>query len=370
MRLFILSDPTCIHTKRWISALSSYEIDIFLFGLSGRDLSYYNQFDNVSTFAVDMVNERVKNGTLKKIVYLKVLKILKHKIKEFKPDILHAHYASSYGLLGALLDIHPYVISVWGSDVYDFPRVSFLHKLLLKYNFSKADYLLSTSHVMAKETQRYTDKSIKITPFGVDVNLFKKNDISDNKEKEIIIGNVKALTPKYGIDILIKAFKKVVDDNLDKQIKLKIIGEGADKDNLQQLVLDLEIADKVFFLGKIDNNLLPEYYNHFDIFVSTSVLDSESFGVVAVEAMACECPVIVSDADGFTEVVANQETGIIVPKKDIEATAKAIQNLIDNKDLRETMGKQGRKRVEELYNWEKNVELMISIYREILSNRN
>lgn len=367
MRLFILSDPTCIHTKRWVSALSSYRIDLFLFGISGCNLEYYNQFDNVSTFAVDIVNERVKNGTLNKIVYLKVLKTLKRKIKEFKPDILHAHYASSYGLLGALSNFHPYVISVWGSDVYDFPRVSFFHKQLLKYNLLKADYLLSTSCVMAQETQKYTDKHISVTPFGVDVDLFYKRIISDVEDKEIVIGNVKALTPKYGIDILIKAFKKVVDDNLDKWVRLEIIGEGADKDNLKQLVVDLEIEDRVSFLGRIDNKLLPEYYNHFDIFVSTSVLDSESFGVVAVEAMACECPVVVSDADGFTEVVANQETGIIVPKRDVEATAKAIQKLIDNKDLRESMGKQGRKRVEELYDWKKNVELMISIYNDILS---
>ena len=97
-----------------------------------------------------------------------------------------------------------------------------------------------------------------------------------------------------------------------------------------------------------------------------SILNSESFGVVAVEAMACECPVITSDADGFTEVVKDGETGFIVPKRNIEETAKAIQRFIDDPMLRNKMGRKGRKRVIELYDWNKNVENMISIYNAII----
>lgn len=106
------------------------------------------------------------------------------------------------------------------------------------------------------------------------------------------------------------------------------------------------------------------YYNHFSVAVFPSV--SESFGVVAIEAMACECPVIASDADGFTEVVVDGQTGFIVPKKDIENTAKAIQRFIDNPELRSLMGRKGRERVLKLYNWDDNVNAMISIYQQIM----
>jgi glycosyltransferase involved in cell wall biosynthesis len=81
--------------------------------------------------------------------------------------------------------------------------------------------------------------------------------------------------------------------------------------------------------------------------------------------MACECPVVVSDADGFTEVVVNNETGFIVPKKDVEATANAIQKFIDDYTLRDKMGKKGRERVEKLYNWDENVNRMMEIYNKI-----
>ncbi|MDR0538098.1 MAG: glycosyltransferase family 4 protein [Tannerellaceae bacterium] len=367
MRLFILSDLSSIHTKRWVSSLSERGIHIFLFGLRRDDSDFYTIFENVTIFNTTHTNQlknRTANGSLEKLKYLTVLKVLKKKIKDFQPDILHAHYASSYGLLGALSCFKPYIISIWGSDVYEFPNVSFIHKFILKYSFKKADKLLSTSLIMAKEARKYTDKPISITPFGVDVSLLKKGIRLNRDNKEIIIGNVKTLSPKYGIDVLIQSFKIVLEKNPNLDLFLEIIGEGEEKDNLIQLCQKLNIAKRVRFLGKIENYLLPAYYNSF--LVSVSVLNSESFGVVAVEAMACECPVVVSDADGFTEVVVNNETGIIVPKKNVDATAEAIQQFIDNPKLRDKMGKEGRKRVEKLYNWDDNVEQMMVIYRTIL----
>jgi glycosyltransferase involved in cell wall biosynthesis len=370
MKLFLLSDIGSIHTKRWVSALSQKGIEIFLFGLSSKGVEYYAQFPNVTVAQTSYANN-IKNitedGIFEKLHYLKAIKLLKQCIADFQPDILHAHYASSYGLLGALIGFHPYIISVWGSDVYDFPNVSFLHKQVLKYSLSKADKILSTSHIMAKETQKYTKKTIAITPFGVDMDLFKKQYIQKD-DSVFVVGNVKKLAPKYGIDVLINAFKLLMDNNPNRKLRLEIVGDGPDRDKLQQLAKELGISQHVDFRGKIENHLLPSVYNSVSVFVSVSVFNSESFGVVAVEAMSCECPVVVSDADGFTEVVVDGETGFIVPKRDAEATVAAIQKFIDDDTLRDKMGKEGRERVEKLYNWENNVNIMVNIYHEILKN--
>jgi glycosyltransferase involved in cell wall biosynthesis len=371
MRIFILSDTDNIHTKRWISSLSQRGIEIFLFGLSSNDINYYAQFPNITvakTGYTNNIKNIIKNGTFQKLTYLKAIKEIREHIKDFRPNILHAHYASSYGLLGALTGFHPYIISVWGSDVYDFPNVSWIHKQILKYNLSKADKILSTSHVMSKETQKYTAKSIQITPFGVDLSLFKKQCMELQNDDTFVVGNVKTLAPKYGIDVLIKAFKLVMDNNPDKKIRLEIVGEGPDKEKLQQLTKDLNIAEHVVFRGRIENHLLPAVYNAVSVFVSVS--DSESFGVVAVEAMACECPVVVSDADGFREVVVDEKTGFLVPKRNVIATAEAIQKFIDDNTLRDKMGKKGRKRVKKLYDWEDNVDTMLKVYNKILNKEN
>lgn len=363
MKVLILSDANSIHTKRWVKALAKKGIEIVLFSLSPNMSDFYDDIDGVKIIANV---HKARSSFLSKLSYLRVIPKLRKVIKDIKPDIIHAHYASSYGLLGSLVktDI-PYIVSVWGSDVYDFPNITPFGKQIIKYNLRKADYILSTSHVMAKETKKYTDKDIAVTPFGVDIELFKPLPTDSNDE--FVIGNVKTLRPKYGIDVLIKAAEIVIKNNPDKKIRLDIYGEGPQKDELIQLSITLGIQEKVNFKGFVQNDKLPEIYN--SVSVSVSVSNSESFGVVAVEAMACGCPVITSDADGFTEVVDDGVTGFIVPKRDIEATARAIQKFIDNPALREKMGGEGRKRVIRFYDWEKNVDKMMSIYNTVLNNR-
>ena len=92
---------------------------------------------------------------------------------------------------------------------------------------------------------------------------------------------------------------------------------------------------------------------------------SESFGVSAVEAMACEIPVIATKVAGFQEVVRDGETGILVDVDDVQAMADAIKKLYDDKELREQYGKAGRKRVQNLYDWNENVDEMITLYRNV-----
>lgn len=354
MKVFLLASGISVHTRRWACSLAEAGIDIVI---------YTHEKADKTTFAnlPIKIYERKQNWAFPLLEIVAVRKLIRRE----KPDIVHAHYASRNGFLGALTHFHPYIVSVWGSDIYEFPHISFIHKLILKHNFRKADYIFSTSHIMAKETAKYTNKSIAITPFGVDTNLFKKK--AELSDKPFVVGNVKTLEKIYGIDVLIKAFKIVVKKNPSLDCRLEIYGKGSEESNLKQLVKQLAIENRVIFKGFVENSMLPDVYNNFS--VSVSVSNSESFGVVAVEAMACECPVIVSDADGFTEVVANGETGFIVPKRDAEATAQAIQKFIDNPKLRSEMGKKGRQRVLELYDWKNNVNTMIELYNEIISQQ-
>ena len=365
MKLLLLSDAASIHTKRWVTALSERGIEILLFSLNNHGNEFYDNLKNVKLRAL---SHNVRGKLTSKIKYLTTIGALNKIIADFKPDIIHAHYASSYGLLGALSKKQcPYIISVWGSDVYDFPHIMPFGKRILRYNFRKADYILSTSRVMAQETRKYTDKPIEITPFGVDTEHFKP--LACAQSSDFVVGIVKTLTPKYGIDVLIKAFKLVCDNNRHQKLRLEIYGRGEYQEEYEQLAKSLSLNDKVTFHGFIDNSKLPEVYNKFSVSVSVSVSNSESFGVVAVEAMSCGCPVVTSDADGFTEVVNNGVTGFIVPKRDVKATADAIQKFIDNPTLRKTMGAAGRQRVLDLFDWNDNVNSMTSIYNNILNQK-
>ncbi|MCG6959305.1 glycosyltransferase [bacterium BMS3Abin03] len=366
MKILILADPAAPHTIKWVNSLSKQGIEIYLFGLSYYDKELYNKNVKISSLNASLEIKNKPFGSYSKIIYLTALRSLKKIIKEFKPDIVHSHFASSFGLIGALSGFHPFIISVWGTDIYNFPERSFLHKRIIEYNLSKADKILSTSKAMALQTRKFTDKEIEITPFGIDVNKFKPGEVDSifNKD-DFIIGTIKTLEKKYGVEYLIKAFKLVKNELSDIRLKLLVVGGGSLLNELKHLTKELKIEKDTIFSGFIVPDKIPAYHNMLDVFVSLSIEDSESFGVAVIEASACEKPVVVSHVGGFPEVVENNVTGIIVEKENVKEAADAMLKLIKDKYLREEMGKAGRKRVIKYFNWDENVTQMLNIYRQV-----
>jgi L-malate glycosyltransferase len=360
MRVLLLAEPASIHTIRWANSLSEKGIEIGVFGFgSYRTIDYHAE---VKVFS----EGREHQGLVNKLTYLLSIFHLKKIISQFNPDIIHAHYASSYGLMGRMSGFKPFFISVWGSDIYEFPNLSFVHKYILKANLRSANRIFSTSHVMAKETSKLIenkDRIIEVIPFGIDLNKFVKNNLS--KGREVVIGTIKTLTFNYGIDVLIEAFNILSSKYPSNNFLLLLGGEGSDKKYFLELVRRLKIVDKVKFLGRIEHDCVPDVLNDFDIFVALS--NNESFGVSIIEASACKLPVIVSNVGGLPEVVENRVTGIIVNKKNAVEAAEAMEELVFNSQMRNEMGEQGRERVEKYYNWEVNVQSMVNAYYNLFA---
>ena len=361
MKICYLSDANSIHTKKWCSFFKSKGYDIHVISLNNGSIQ------GVTVHSLNMNLDKVRgNSYLDKFKYLTLGGRVKDLINEIKPDILHAHYASSYGFLGGATGFHPYIISVWGSDVYDFPKKNIFFKKFIERNLSKADMILSTSRVMADETKKYTDKNIEITPFGVDINLFKPDN---NKEKskdkgKIVIGTIKALEEKYGIEYLVRAFGKLATKY--ENIYLDIGGTGSQREFLENLTKELHVENKVKFLGFLRQEEVARAFNRFDIAVFPSTLDSESFGVAAVEAQACGTPIIVSKVGGLPEATSPGRSSILVEKENVEQLVEALENLITDDKLRSDMGKFGRIFVEENYNIIENFDKVDRLYRRII----
>ncbi len=370
IKILFLSDINSAHTQKWALALADKGYLIRIFSLNKNKSDWFKGIPNIEYTTSESGFDVPGKKELGKLEYLKALPELKRVIKSFQPDILHAHYATSYGLLGALSGFHPFVLSVWGSDVYEFPQTSFLHKSLLKRNLRKADYILSTSNIMAIETAKYTDKKIHITPFGVDLNVFKPMAVKHPfNEGDIVIGTIKALELKYGINYLIESFEILCKKHPELPLKLLIVGKGSQETTLRKLCKEKGIEDNVKFTGWIKPEEVPLYHNMLDIFVALSVTDSESFGVAVIEASACSKPVVVSNVSGFEEVVENGITGIIVPRRDSVAAANAIEKIVLDKKLGTSFGEAGRKRVEKLYNWTSNLDDIMAIYNVVLQSQ-
>lgn len=367
MKVLLLSDTYSEHTEKWALGLAENGVQIGLFSFNKASYEWYNH-DNITVF-FEPENNINADSTFTKLSYLKYVTILKRIIKHFKPDILHAHYATSYGLIGALSGFHPFILSVWGADVYDFPSRSKLHKKIFQYNLKKADVILSTSHIMKDEVKKYTSKEVVVTPFGVDVEKFRKKEFVGKENGVINIGTIKPIEEKYGIIYIIEAAKLVIERNRNHNFKFYLIGSGSDLDSYRKVIHEKGLDPYFNVTGRIPFSEISNYHNLMDIFLNVSIDDSESFGVATVEAMACEKPVVVTDVGGLMEVVDHGKFGIVIPKKDSLALANAIDNLVNNPDEALQLGLKARKNVLDRYNWSDNLSQMITIYESIIKKK-
>ena len=216
---------------------------------------------------------------------------------------------------------------------------------------------------MAVQTEKFTIKKLKLFHFGIDTDKFKPLKAESLfSTEDTVIGTIKTLEKKYGIEYLIKAFKIVMDEFPSKKLNLLIVGRGPEENNLKRIVKELGLENNTVFTGYINPDEIPKYHNMIDIFAALSEI--ESFGVSVLEASACEKPVIVSNAEGFKEIVKNELTGFIVDRNNIQQAADKIKNLIKDKNFRKKMGRAGREQVLNVYNWNDNVTQMIEVYNK------
>lgn len=356
MRICYLADASSSHTKKWCKYFSNLGYDIHVISLNPGNI------EGAKVYSLGIDSSKVAyGGLLSKAGYVTRILKIKKLVKEINPDILHAHYASSYGLLGSLCKFHPYVLSVWGSDIYSFPKGSSIKRRVLEHNLKSADYLMSTSSDMARETSLYTDKDIMITPFGVDPNIFKPLDVE--KDENIVIGTIKTLEKHYGIDYLIRAFYKLTLEN--DNVILRIAGRGSEEATLRNLVCELGIEDKVQFIGFLSLDRIPIEFSKMDIAVVPSL--HESFGVSSIEAQAVGIPVVVTNAGGLPETIKDKVTGILVQKEDVDSLYEGIKTLVDNRELREKMGLNAIEFINENYTIEKNFSKVDKFYKSIVN---
>ncbi len=353
-KICFLADADSIHTRKWVNYFSDCDNEIYL--ISMRDTKY-KYSENVKVF---IVTPPFSN----KLSYFFIANKIKNLIKKIKPDILHSHYATSYGLFGRMSGYHPFIVSVWGSDVYDFPNSNAFNAKLLKYILNGTDAVCSTSMDMANETRKYykNEKDITITPFGVDINKFiEKSPIL--QKSYITIGVIKNLNRIYGIDYLVNAFS-VLGKETNKDIRLMIVGDGVERENLENLCIELNIENKVTFTGKIDNVKVPEYINMMDVVCIPSL--RESFGVAAVEACACGRPVVSTNVGGLTEIVFDDFNGYTVDSKNSILLKEKLKVLIEDENKMREFSVNARKVVEDKYNWTHNAETMQKLYDSFL----
>lgn len=349
MVIALLAPGSSVHTVRWAKALAG----------RGHEVHLLTQHPPAAGLEVHVkVHLLPHYGGVGYLVNGYRLRLL---LSVIKPDVVNAHYATGYGTLARGAKGYPVVLNVWGSDVFEFPEISSFHRAWLLGNLRHADQLVSTSHIMAERTAGLGRglPPITVVPFGVDTGVFTPNGNDESACGMLVVGTVKSLAPAYGVDRLIQAFAQLRGMNELPRLRLRIVGEGPDRESLERLARKLGIADLMDMVGAVPHALVPNELHKLSVYVALS--RSESFGVAVAEASACGIPVVVSDAGGLPEVVQEGITGFVIPGGSPTVAARRIHQLLVDPGLRERMGKAGRVLIGENYEMSQCVDRMIDV---------
>jgi glycosyltransferase involved in cell wall biosynthesis len=360
LRVVLVANALSIHAKRWLFGLIDRKYETHLITCHSPCESCISDHTKILPYPPGY-------GYYCNVFHLnKMLKLL-------KPDIVHVHYASGYGTLMRLTRYRPYILSVWGSDVFEYPDRSTVCLWRVRKNLKSAAEVCATSNVMARRTMTLCPQlsHIHVTPFGIDIGAFRPT-METRDSSCLTVGTVKTLERGYAVDILLRAFAKAkeqLSDNfpeLAHALRLRITGQGSEESNLKKLAASLGIEHITYFQGAVPHASVAAELNRLDIYLAVSRCE-ESFGVAVLEASACAVPVIVSDRGGLPEVVEHERTGIIVPAENVEQTAQAIVRLATNPQLRKEMGEAGRRFVCEKYDWQVSLDIMENVYRDFIA---
>lgn len=174
------------------------------------------------------------------------------------------------------------------------------------------------------------------------------------------------LVERKGVKYLIEALELV---NKTFEANLTIVGEGSEKPNLKALVKEKALEDKVNLTGKVTQAQLEDYYCKCDIFVLPAITDSkgdtEGLGVVLLEAMAYQKPVIGSELGGIPDIIKNGFNGLLVPEKDSAKLADAILQILQKPEMAKRFGEAGFQFVNSNFSWDKIINDIKQLYRQV-----
>jgi len=286
-------------------------------------------------------------------------------------DVIHAHWsiAGIAGLVAARLLRKPIVLNIHQGTIRDFTMIE---RILLE----KVDYVVFNSSYTLAHVMKYAKPgALRIVPPGVDTDKFQRRSKQESAA-EILPGNISGrphiftlgrLVEWKGHKYLIEAIRLV---NEKLKVHLLVGGEGTLRQELDQLVREKGLENSVTFLDHISGKLMNACYSLADIYVQPSIIDrdgtTEGLGVTLLEAMACETPCIGSSVGGIPAIIKDGENGFLVNPADPEQLAGKILLLLKDEDLRQKMGRAGRRFVEDNYSWSAKAAELMDIYRDLI----
>jgi glycosyltransferase involved in cell wall biosynthesis len=290
-------------------------------------------------------------------------------------SIIHFHFPHPMGVLSYLASRKPAnhrVVVTYHSDIVRQERLLKLYAPFMQVVMERADAILCTSPNYLESSAvlaRYREKC-RVIPYGIDLSLFERTNAIDERAAAIRKKYPGRILLSIGRLIYYKGFEYVIQAMRHVDAHLLILGDGPLRASLERLSESLGVSERVHFLGNVHNRDIAPYHYASDVFVLPSIVRSEAFGIVQLEAMACGRPVVnTSIADsGVPFVSRHEESGLTVPPKDPEALAGAVNALLRDPERARRYGEAGRRRVQAEFEQGVMAERVLSVYRELTSS--
>jgi|SRR3989344_5141407 len=367
MKICFIADGTSIHTKRWLDFLSKTN-EVFLVTAQpdkNLKLRQYEIEGNNILFSKDSV--------YRKCYSFSAIKQLKEIIKKERPDIIHAHFISHYGVLAALAGVKPLVLSPLGSDIFVAPKKSFIINFLVKYALRHADII----HVHTKYLKWYISKfvnadKIRMITWGADLKPFKKDYSKEirklkkrlNIKNQKIILSYRRMDPYFNMDKIIRAVPFVIKEHPD--VILVFMWGSADKSyekKMRNLVKKLKLSKYVRFAGYEDTRNVPPYLKMADIMIM--IPPTEGGSISLFESMACGLIPVVSDIPTNQEWIKDDYNGFLVNVDDQESVNLKISKALSSIGLKGKFYKINKAMVQNKGDFDRNMLQVYQIYKEL-----
>ncbi|KUK17747.1 glycosyltransferase family 4 protein [Thermococcus sibiricus] len=221
----------------------------------------------------------------------------------------------------------------------------------------------------------YPKNKICTLPNAIDTETFKPVSMDEQKllkkqlrfaPNDFLILVPRRLVPKNGVIYAVKAMKYIKNEN----IKLIIAGDGIERRNIEKEIRKEGLGKKVLLIGSVPHSEIHKYFKAVDVVLIPSITShgvQEATSLAALEGMSCGKPVIVTNVGGLKEIVTNRRTGIIVPEKDPEAIATAIETILENPDVATIIGSNAREYVLKHHSYISYASRVLDIYKKVIS---
>jgi glycosyltransferase involved in cell wall biosynthesis len=290
---------------------------------------------------------------------------LRRFIKQIKPDLIHAGPIQTCAFIAVLTGFRPLLTMSWGFDLMQDVHRNRWWEWVTGYVLKRSTYFTSDAMVTRDKAVSYgmNPDCTVVFPWGVDLDHYApKSWKTRRRANNFTLFCNRSWEPRYGVDVLARAFVKVVQSR--PGLSLILLGGGSQGARIRKILLNGGVMDRVTFGGQVSQTELPRWYHWADVYISPSHVDGSS--VSLMEALACGLPCLVSDIPANQEWVTEGENGWLFPDGDVDALAMKILQAMDQRKSLPKIGSAARIVAEERADWKKNSAKLMQAYQQAL----